>query len=153
MKNTSRNLIKIILGVLVLCVVAVGIFAAAMSGLADMLDPQIIRITVDHVIGGQGDAGGITALLLQKLGGAAYLKDHLYLLALALLAVAVVRSAALFLFRVYNTKGSETLVKTMRDTLFTHISHLPYAWHMSHQTGDIIQRCTSDIDTTRNFVS
>ena len=41
----------------------------------------------------------------------------------------------------------------MRDTLYTHISRLPYAWHMQHQTGDIIQRCTSDIDTTMRFVS
>ena len=41
----------------------------------------------------------------------------------------------------------------MRDQLFSHIQHLPFSWHMKNRTGDIIQRCTSDIDTTRNFVS
>jgi ATP-binding cassette subfamily B protein len=41
----------------------------------------------------------------------------------------------------------------MRDQLFSHIQHLPFSWHMKNRTGDIIQRCTSDIDTTKNFLS
>ncbi|MCI6957729.1 MAG: ABC transporter ATP-binding protein/permease, partial [Clostridiales bacterium] len=36
---------------------------------------------------------------------------------------------------------------------FCHIEGLPYAWHMKNRTGDIIQRCTSDIDTIKSFVS
>ena len=52
-----------------------------------------------------------------------------------------------------NARGSETLVKTMRDTLYGHIERLPFQWHMKNHTGDIIQRCTSDIETTRNFIS
>jgi len=44
-------------------------------------------------------------------------------------------------------------VRTIRDTLFSHIQRLPFAWHMKHQTGDIIQRCTSDVDVVRNFLS
>ncbi|MBR0386213.1 MAG: ABC transporter ATP-binding protein, partial [Clostridia bacterium] len=63
------------------------------------------------------------------------------------------KAASQYGLRVYNAKGGETLVKTMRDTLYTHIERLPFQWHMQHHTGDIIQRCTSDIDTTRNFVS
>jgi len=58
-----------------------------------------------------------------------------------------------YLFRVCNAKGAETLTKTMRDNLFVHIEHLPFSWHMKNQTGDIIQRCTSDIDTLKRFVS
>jgi ATP-binding cassette subfamily B protein len=41
----------------------------------------------------------------------------------------------------------------MRDQLFSHIQRLPFSWHMGNRTGDIIQRCTSDIDTTKNFLS
>ena len=43
--------------------------------------------------------------------------------------------------------------QTMRDSLFSHIERLPYAWHMKNRTGDIIQRCTSDIDTLKNFLA
>jgi len=67
--------------------------------------------------------------------------------------VAVVKVASQYGFRVTNVRGSETLVKTMRDTLYRHIERLPFQWHMQNHTGDIIQRCTSDIDTTRNFIS
>ena len=52
-----------------------------------------------------------------------------------------------------NTKGAETLVKTARDSLYAHIERLPYAWHMKNRTGDIIQRCTSDIETIKRFIS
>ena len=70
-----------------------------------------------------------------------------------MLAVALVQVLSQYAFRVYNTKASETLVKTMRDQLFSHIQRLPFSWHMRSRTGDIIQRCTSDIDTTKNFLS
>ena len=36
--------------------------------------------------------------------------------------------------------------------LFSHIQKLPFAWHSQHQTGEIIQRCTSDVEVVRNFV-
>ncbi len=28
---------------------------------------------------------------------------------------------------------------------------MPYSWHVKNQTGDIIQRCTSDVEVIRNF--
>ena len=41
----------------------------------------------------------------------------------------------------------------MRDELFAHIMYLPYKWHGENSTGDIIQRCTSDVQTIKRFVS
>ena len=40
----------------------------------------------------------------------------------------------------------------MRDILFAHVQRLPMKWHDGVQTGDIIQRCTADVETIRNFV-
>ncbi len=128
---------------------------AAVSALADMITPQIIGVAVDQVIGG-ASADSLSPLvqtLLARSGGAAYLRQNLWVLALAIVAVALVKAGSQYGFRVYNAKGGETLVKTMRDSLYTHIARLPFQWHMQHHTGDIIQRCTSDIDTTRNFIS
>ena len=67
--------------------------------------------------------------------------------------MALVKVVSQYCFRVFNTKASETLVKNMRDSLFSKIERLPFSWHMKNRTGDIIQRCTSDIETMRNFVS
>ena len=137
-------------GFFVLCMIC-----AAASALADMVTPQIIRLAVDQVIGGASvdTLSPRVRELLAAAGGTAYLRANLWILALAIVAVALVKAASQYGFRVYNAKGGETLVKTMRDTLYTHIERLPFQWHMQHHTGDIIQRCTSDIDTTRNFVS
>ena len=130
------------------------ILAAGITALADMLQPQIIRAAVDCALGGEeGDFPAFVMELVDRVGGFAYLGRHLWIMALAVLAVALVQVVSQYAFRVYNTKASETLVKTMRDQLFSHIQHLPFSWHMKNRTGDIIQRCTSDIDTTKNFLS
>ena len=128
---------------------------AVISALADMVTPQIIRVAVDQVIGGAGTESLSPRIqaLIAAAGGTAWLREHLWVMAALIMAAAVAKAASQYGFRVFNAKGGETLVKTMRDTLYTHIERLPFQWHMQHHTGDIIQRCTSDIDTTRNFIS
>ena len=130
------------------------VLAAGITALADMFQPQIIRAAIDCALGGkEGDFPAFVMEAVDRIGGFAYLGQHLWIMALAVLAVALVQVVSQYAFRVYNTKASETLVKTMRDQLFSHIQRLPFSWHMKNRTGDIIQRCTSDIDTTKNFLS
>ena len=130
------------------------VLAAGITALADMLQPQIIRAAVDCALGGkEGNFPTFVMDAVNSIGGFSYLGRHLWIMAAAILVVAVVQIASQYAFRVFNTKASETLVKSMRDQLFSHIQRLPFSWHMKNRTGDIIQRCTSDIDTTKNFLS
>ncbi len=130
------------------------ILAAGVTALADMLQPQIILIAVDYVLGGKEPELPQSILdFVESIGGFSYLRENLWILALAVIFVATFQVASQYCFRVANTMASETLVKTMRDRLFSHIQRLPFSWHMKNRTGDIIQRCTSDIDTTKNFLS
>ena len=132
----------------------VTVLAAGVTSLADMLQPQIIRAAVDCALGGkEGDFPAFVMNAVDSIGGFSYLGQHLWIMASAILAIAVIQVISQYTFRVYNTKASETLVKSMRDQLFSHIERLPFSWHMKNRTGDIIQRCTSDIDTTKNFLS
>ena len=133
---------------------AFSVLAAALTALADMLNPQIIRAAVDCAIGGkEADFPAFVLKAVDRIGGFAYLGEHLWIMALAIIAVAACQVLSQYAFRVNNTKASETLVKSMRDKLFHHIQRLPFSWHMKNRTGDIIQRCTSDIDTMKNFLS
>ena len=129
--------------------------ASALAALADMVSPQIVRVAVDHVLGSAPTETlpGFAVRLIGRAGGVAALREHIWILALAVVAVAVVKAAAQYGYEVSKTAASETLVKTMRNSLFSHIERLPYAWHMKNRTGDIIQRCTSDIDTLKNFLA
>ena len=128
---------------------------AALSGLAEMLTPQIIRVTVDNVLvsAPTDTLSSWVQKLLAAAGGPEAIRSRLWIMALAVVAVSLLKVAAIYGFRVSNARGGETLVKNMRDTLYRHIERLPFQWHMQNHTGDIIQRCTSDIDTTRNFIS
>ena len=128
---------------------------AALSGLAEMLTPQIIRVTVDNILGSAptDTLSPWVQRLLAAAGGPEAIRSRLWIMALAVVAVSLLKVAAIYGFRVSNARGGETLVKNMRDTLYRHIERLPFQWHMQNHTGDIIQRCTSDIDTTRNFIS
>ena len=133
---------------------AITVLAAGVTALADMLQPQIIRAAVDCALGGkEGDFPAFVMDAVDSIGGFEFLGKNLWIMAAAIMVVAVFQVASNYIFRVYNTKASETLVKSMRDQLFSHIQHLPFSWHMKNRTGDIIQRCTSDIETTKNFLS
>ena len=132
----------------------ISMLTAAMAALADMVSPQIIRMAVDNALGGkESNLSAFTMRIVERFGGFSYLGEHIWIMAVAILIVAAVKVLAQYCFRVFNTKGAETLTKTMRDRLFGHIERLPYAWHAKHRTGDIIQRCTSDIETMKRFVS
>lgn len=40
---------------------------------------------------------------------------------------------------------------SMRMRLFSHLQRLPFSWHKKISTGDIVQRCTSDVEGIRRF--
>ena len=130
-----------------------GLAASLLVTLIEMLNPQIIRATVDSIIG--EEPFDLPAFLLAPVEavGVEYFRTHLWVVALVVLALAAIGALCRFLNTYFNTRASETLVQTMRDLLFGHIQRLPFAWHMKHKTGDIIQRCTSDVDVVRNFLS
>ena len=132
---------------------AVCILFGLLLTLFDMVTPQIVRLAVDAVIGEDtGELSPALAALLKRMGGAGALGEKIW--SAALLTVGAGLSAALcrYLSRVFGARAGETLVKTMRDELYDHIQRLPWSWHMENATGDIIQRCTSDVDAIRNFL-
>ena len=130
------------------------IIAALLLALLDTLSPKIISVTVDSVLGSEPAELPEWALsVINSLGGFEYFRHHLYYVALLLVVLAVFTAVFQYCNRVFNAKGAETLVKNMRDSIFTHIDRLPFSWHMKNQTGDIIQRCTSDVDNVKRFLS
>lgn len=133
----------------------IGIIATLVSNVANMLLPQIIRFFVDNIVLGKS-TGKLPALLnnlINDLGGIQRIREDIWVPVLALIIVSIVKSGGQYVFRVYNTKGAERLSKNIRDQLFNRIVHLPFSWQMKNRTGDIIQRCTSDLETLKNFIS
>lgn len=113
------------------------LLASLASTLLNSLIPRIFGFTIDRV-------------LVED--GIPYLKEHIWLISLVVIGIALVNGIMIYLYRSQTTKAGETFAKNMRDILFAHVQRLPMKWHDGVQTGDIIQRCTADVETIRNFV-
>ena len=130
------------------------VFSAALMALLDLVIPRIVGYTVDSVIGDStAEAILPLRLLINALGGPVYLKSHLWMVSLTIIGVAMAAAVFRYGFRRFNTTGAETLVRTMRDALFDQITVLPLSWYNGHRTGDLIQRCTADVEMVKTFVS
>ncbi len=127
---------------------------ACLVAVLDLANPKLIGYTVDSVIGhGSAELPGPLLLCVNALGGPDFLRAHPAAIAGIVIAVAFAAAVSRYLFRLLNSFGGENLVCRIRDTLFDHILRLPDAWHRENQTGDIIQRCTSDVETIKSFLS
>jgi len=119
----------------------------------NFLTPQVFRFTVDSVLGEQPySLPGPLQNFLDQNGGRDFLRNNLILCAGASMACSVV-SGIFNLCRITMAKASEGMINVLRNRLYAHIQRLPYHWHIRHQTGDIIQRCTSDVEVVRSFLS
>lgn len=97
------------------------ILASILVAAMDMIAPQIIRIVVDGCLG--EDLSRLPSLAqrtLAAVGGADYLREHLYLAAVGILLAAGISAVFQYLNTYLNTKGAESMVKTARDWLFHH---------------------------------
>ena len=133
----------------------VAVLSAYAGILFDFAMPQVVRFSVDYIVGGEplGEAGYVAGRVLDMVGGRESLRTHFYLCALGIVACALFSGISGHISRISLATGVGGFTKRLRDTLFTHIQYLPYKWHTANQTGDIIQRCTSDVETVQNFVS
>ena len=132
----------------------IAIVCISLMNLLALIVPRVISYTVDTLITGkESNLPAFITNAIESIGGPAYIKEHLYLVAVFLMIIGALSALCSYLYRYYNNKGAETLVETMRNEIFAHIARLPFSWHTKNQTGDIIQRCTSDVDAVKNFVS
>ena len=123
-----------------------GISAAMASTILNALFTQIIRFTIDTAL--IGDTGAVPALL-----SGLSARGLLFTACAMAAVVSLARFAVSYVQDIELPRGSEQFVKSLRDTLYTHIQRLPYSWHVKNPTGDIIQRCTSDVDKVRAFIA
>ena len=154
-KLTGRGKAKLVVRYLrpVAWLFALGLLMSLFSQVFNALIPQIVRVTVDSVLGTEKPQ--LPAALAGALPIEALRADPAMALVWAAGAVvlfAVLRGFAIFGQRLFLARGSEGFVKGIRDELFSHIQRLPFAWHTAHQTGEMIQRSTSDVEVVRTFV-
>ena len=117
------------------------------------LNPQIIRFTIDSVIGTAPlDAPAFVVRLVDALGGTLALRYSIWICAIFIVAAALLSELCNMARQYTAMELGETVAWNLRNHLYAHIQRLPWDWHIGCQTGDIIQRCTTDVDRIRTFI-
>ena len=115
--------------------------------------PYVTSFTLDYVI--QGITTSTPAFLVrwaEALGGRSYFVNSLYICGIALVLFTGMNCVFTYTRREGIALASEGVAKTMRDRLYRHLEDVPYDYHKHAATGDLVQRCTSDVDTVRRFI-
>lgn len=127
------------------------ILSTLLSVVSGFLMPQVTMFVVDCLLDSRLPAAWQMALV-SGAGGLEVLRRNIPWLG----ALALGLSGLSWLF--YYLRGhalsasAQGMVERLRNRLFRHIGSLPFSWHIGAQTGDIIQRCTADVEIVKEFL-
>ena len=113
--------------------VLVGILVLAAAAM-ELIPPLVLRNIVDRHLT-VGDAAGLQGLAL------------LYLLAVAAM------QCLTFLYGYVAAAAAQGLLSELRTRLFAHVQRLPASYFDRVAIGDVISRCTADVDTLETVFS
>ena len=101
----------------------------------------LLRYFIDTVLG-QGNYG---------LGG--NLNRTLIIIGLGFLGLATLEGSFSYFSGRLAAFTAESITRRLRNYLFDHIQRLEFTYHDKTPTGELIERCTSDVDALRRFFS
>ena len=78
-------------------------------------------------------------------------RSILLVIALSFVGMALFQGFFTFWGGRLSAQTSEGIVQRLRDYLFDHLQRLSFRYHDKAQTGELIQRSTSDVDAIRRF--
>ncbi len=99
------------------------------------------------------EAPAFITALFNMVGGIQNLREHLWRIAVLIAAAAVLRGFVNYFSGRWAAQASESIARRLRNTLYTHLQQVPALFYNHHKTGDLIQRCTSDVETVRKFLA
>ena len=118
------------------------------------LVPTIGKVVIDRVIDHPRlTTPGLIENLVQSVGGVDVLARNLWIVGLAIVAATVLAGLFMYLKDYLAAKACEGTVRDLRNRLYAHLHRLPEKYLGNADSGDILQRCTSDIDTLREFLT
>ncbi len=118
------------------------------------ISPLVLSVTIDSVLDTKPvNVAWYFRWFVPMAGGVEVIRRNLWIMAAAMLGMTAISGVVRFARTRLNTRAGEGSVRVLRDRLFAHIQRLPYRWHADSQTGDVIQRATTDVDTVRRFNS
>jgi ATP-binding cassette subfamily B protein len=113
------------------------------------LAPQIIRIAIDGMLRPPSERSASAGRALSFVDAANHPIRALILAGGAIVLVTLVAGVFMYLKGRWTAQAAESIARSLRMRLYNQLQHLPVGYHDKSQTGDQVQRCTSDVDTVR----
>ena len=123
--------------------------AAMLAGTAlRFLVPLVASGTIDYALD-SGGGGSRVAAIFQGFVEQTWLARNLWLA--GLLMVGLTMGAGLFNFfkGKLAAEAADGIARKLKNRLYSHLQRLPMRFHDAAETGDLVQRCTSDVETLR----
>lgn len=130
------------------------IVALMLASICVFLVPYIVKVVIDRVVTNSTVAtDDLSHDVIMFLGGSDYLREHLWVAGVAIVLVTLLSGLCMFLKDYLAGRACELSIQNLRNELYEHLHHLPSGYLSKADSGDLLQRCTSDIDTLREFLT
>lgn len=123
---------------------SLAILAIVIATVMQLAVPLLITFAIDSVIG--NEPAGRLQFLLDTYG------KNLSGVVLLVVLISLFRGLFMFLKGYLSSYAAENIAQETRDKLYTQIQYMTFERHTRKETGDMIQRCTSDVETLRRFL-
>ncbi|MBQ4570347.1 MAG: ABC transporter ATP-binding protein [Bacilli bacterium] len=114
--------------------------------------PQFIKYVFDNVLEQKDAVNTLPAFLINFFNSFDPIKCVI-VVGISLVIFQVLRGGLMLLNGYLKGYYAEGIAQNMRNKLFRHIGNLSFSYHNNVDSGDLIQRCTSDIETIKGFLS
>ena len=116
--------------------------------------PLVPQAVIDGVFSAPGTRmGAMSAWIIEKLGGAEAVRADLWKPGVVI-AVAAVAAGLLNVLRGWMTaRAAQRSVRRLRERVHARLVRLPVPFFDANESGDLLQRATSDVDTVQNVLA
>lgn len=128
----------------------ISIFLAAVF---QLLSPIIIKLIIDYNIQRVPIEDPLLSKIAEIVFQSGAVTGNLLTAAIIIIGFSIARGVTLHYKGKFAAIGAERVAKRLKDDLFAHIQELDYKFHVNTETGDLIQRATSDVETIRRFLA
>lgn len=146
LKNLFKWIRPVILLLLIICAFQI------INPLTYSYVPQFIKYVFDYVLDNTGASNTLPDFIKTFFSNYTGVKAA-FVVGIALVLFQMIRALMMFLNGYIKGVFSEKISYNIRTKLYEHIQNLPTNYHNTVDTGDLIQRCTSDIDLIKNVLS
>ncbi len=130
------------------------IAATVIATLFMFILPRIFQGAIDFAIDGKElDSPSFVRDLVAWMGPQDYWGRNLWIPAISILALTCLSGLFTYLHGWLAASASESAAKSLRERLYDHLQHLPCRYYDHTPTGDLVQRCSSDVETVRMFLA